>query len=757
MHRVWFRLLKHAVSVCGIAVLTAVPAAAEAGLRAVHLTTEDQVAPLAIDLLHPRLAWRMESAENDVLQTGYRIVVATSAQSASSGHGDVWDSGEVASADSINTFYGGPSLKTATRYYWAVRVKDNHHHTSAWSASSWWEMGLLTQKDWAGAQWIGGAVDKAAPLLRSTLELTKPIVRARLSISAAGYYVASINGLRVGDAVLDPGFTDFHERNLYRTYDVQPQLHGGVNAIGVVLGRGFYAIDATRLKWWNRVPWLSDSPGVLAKLDVTYADGSHTVLVSGPAWKSHEGPTRSDSMFYGESYDARKVQTGWNLPGFDLTAWGPVRLLKAPSQIVQAEGNEPIRVVKTWQAETITEPKPGVFVYKFPVMLAGWTRLAVAGQSGTTVTMRLGESLNPDGTVANLGDPNMSPGEVQTYDYTLAGTGRETWAPEFSYAGFQYAQVGGFPGKPDKTSVEAQEVHSDVPSIGAFTSSNPLLDKIHAICRQSVLNNLHSIPTDTPLYEKRGWGGDALLFSAQASDNFDTLRLFTKWMYDVADTQNDKGDIGSIAPGMHSGADPAWGSVAIFLPWRLYQEYGDVRPIVQHYAAMKRYMAYLDSKAANHIVNGLFGDWVSPNHVPPPEGAKLVATAVYFRDAELMASMAALLKRNDDEAAFTKLAAEIRASFNATFLDSKTAEYHTEKIVGYRQTSNVVPLNFGITQGDEIEPIVTRLTLDIKEHHDHLNTGAYGTAALLPALTLNGHVDLAYAIATQTTFPSWGD
>ena len=760
MRSTWFSQHQRTAFAFVIAMGASIPAMAQDALRAVHLTTEDQAEPLAIDLSHPRLSWKIEANAENVLQTGYRVMVATTAKLASTGHGDVWDSGEVASSDSIDVFYGGKPLAAATRYYWAVRVRDNQHHTSTWSAPGWWEMGLFQPKDWSGAQWIAGAPGKAAPLLRGSLDVTKPIARARLSIGAAGYYVASINGQRVGDAVLDPGFTDFRERNLYRTYDVRTQLHQGVNAIGVVLGRGFYAIDAAKLKWWNRLAWLSDSPALLAKLDVTYTDGSHAILVSGPAWKTHEGPTRSDSMFYGESYDARMVQKGWDMPSFDLTAWKTVRSVKPPSQIVQAEGNEPIRVVKTWRADNISQPKPGVYVYKFPVMIAGWTRLTVSGPTGTTVTMRLGESLRTDGTVEDLGDPNMSPGEIQTFAYTLAGSGLETWAPKFSYAGFQYAQVEGFPGTPEKGSVEAQELHSDVASIGTFSSSNPLLDQIHAICRQSVLNNLYSIPTDTPLYEKRGWGGDALLFSAQAADNFGVLRFFTKWMYDVADSQDERGNMSTIAPGLHTGADPAWGSVAIFLPWRLYQEYGDPRPIAQHYEAMKRYMQFLGSQAKDDIVDGSFGDWVSPNRtgVPrPPEGAKLVATAVYFRDAKLMAKMAGLLGRSDDQAGFTSLSEKIRKSFNATFLNTRSAEYHTENDVGYRQTSNVVPLDFNIVPEEEISPVLTRLTVDIKDHDNHLDTGAFGTAALLPALTQNGQIDLAYAIVAQTTYPSWGD
>ena len=660
------------------------------------------------------------------------------------------------SSDSVDVVYGGPAVHSAERYFWSVRVWDNHGHVSGWAPAAWWEMGLLDTNNWSGARWITGDASPVAPLLRTGFSVSKPIAHARLYISAGGYYLASINGQRVGDAVLDPGFTAYDKRDLYATYDVTSQLHRGANTLGVMLGRGFYAIDVSRrILWWDHASWLSRAPVLLAKLEITYSDNSQAATVSGPDWTTHGGPSTFDSLYRGETYDARLELRGWDTASFDASGWTPARESAAPAKILQAQMSEPIRVVNTVTPSGITQPKPGVYVFKFPVMVAGWARLTVSGAVGTTVTMRLGETLNKDGTVNNAGDPGITPGEIQRYDYTLSGSGTETWEPQFSYAGFQYVQVEGFPGTPTANSIVAREVHSDVPTIGNFSSSNPLLNKIHEACKRAVLNNLHSIPTDTPTYEKRGWG-DGLLYSAQAADNFGMDRFYTKWAYDIADTQGKKDEIADISPGLDEALDPSWSSVVIVLPWRLYWEYGDKGVMAAHFETMKRYVGYLSGKANNHLLKGFYGDWVSPGNVWPPEGPDLVASANYYRDALLLSKMAGVLGRADDEATYSKLAAEIRDSFNSTYLDASAGIYRTEKKAGYRQTSSAMPLDLDMVPAGQVAPVAANLAADVRQHDNHLNTGSFGTAALLPALTKNGQVNLAYAIAAQATYPSWG-
>jgi alpha-L-rhamnosidase len=661
------------------------------------------------------------------------------------------------SSDSVDVVYGGPAMHSAQRCFWSVRVWDNHGHVSGWAPAAWWEMGLLGASDWTGARWIMGAASQSAPLLRTGLTLSKPIAQARLYISAGGYYLASINGQRVGNVVLDPGFTAYHKRILYSTYDVTDRLHQGANALGVMLGRGFYSIDTSRqILWWDHAPWLSRAPILFAKLDVTYSDQTHAIVVSGTDWNTHSGPSTSDSIYRGETYDARLAMIGWDTPGYDAGSWASAQAATAPAGNLQAQMAEPMRVVNTFKATSITQPKPGVYVYKFPIMLAGWARLTVSGAAGTTVVLRLGEALNKDGTVNNAGDPGITPGEIQKYEYTLSGSGTETWEPQFSYAGFQFVQVDGFPGTPTANSVVAREVHSDVPTIGSFSSSNPLLNEIHELCKRAVLNNLHSIPTDTPAYEKRGWGGDALLYSAQAVDNFGMQRFFTKWMYDLADSQDKNNDIADIAPGLSEAMEPSWSSAFVGIPWRLYLEYGDRGVLSTHYDPMKRYVDFLSSKATNHLIAGFYGDWVSPGFVHPPEGPDLLASANYYRDALLLSKMAGVVGRPDDEATYSKLAAAIKESFNSTYLDAAAGVYRTNKLAGYRQTSSAVPLEFGMVPPEQAAAVFSNLVADVQHRDNHLNTGAFGTAALLPALTKDGQVNLAYAIAAQKSYPSWG-
>ena len=832
-------------------------AAGSAGveLSAVHLQVESMRDPLGIDAIHPRLSWRLESADTNVVQSAYRIVVAKAADGAARGEGELWDSGRVDSSKSLAVAYAGPALESGHRYFWSVKVWDNQRHSSGWAKPACWEMGILSAKDWSGARWIAGPNSPAAPLLRTGFHVAKPVAQARLYIGAAGYYVGSLNGHRVGDAVLDPGFTAYDKRVLYSTYDVTGSLVSGTNVLGVTLGRGFYAINtaSNKILWWNHAPWLAKQPLLLAKLDITYADQTHTTVVSDPDWLTRSGPTTSDCLYRGETFDARLSASGWDTPAYDAKDWAKVWVLgepdivvkkalygvlddpaktrdvtaavqkrvfgdvqdlpvnaitalgdpapgvakilrveydingrsliasakdfgtlhfekpqvankkavikkvmaPAPSSNLQAQTAEPMRVMNRLKAVSITQPKPGVHVYKFPIMMAGWPRLTVSGAAGTTVIMRCGERLKADGTVNNMGDPGITPGEIQRYAYTLAGSGAEVWEPKFSYAGFQYIQMDNFPGTPTADSVVACVVHSDLPTIGQFSCSSELINKVHEICSRSVLGNLHSIPSDSPMYEKRGWCDGSLW--AQAADNFGMLQFYEKWLYDIADTQNAQGNISDIAPAVGGDyRDPSWSSVFVILPWRLYKEYGDSRSIITHYEAIKRYVDCLSSQAKDHLVKGFYGDWVSPESVQPPEGPDLVASANYYWDVLLFSKMADVLGRSADADRYRRLAEEIKQAFNTRYLDRSAGIYRTERNVGYRQTSNAMALDYGLVPPEMVAQVVSNLVADVRKRDNHLGTGSFGTAALLPALSDNGQAELAYAIASQTTYPSWG-
>ncbi len=853
--------VNYIVSGCFFACVIGCPslatAAASAGdlLLVGHLKAESLCDPLGIDAANPRLSWRLESVGSNVMQSAYRMVVAKTADGAARGEGDVWDSGRVVSSKSLAMAYSGPALESGHRYYWSVKVWDNQGRISGWAKPACWEMGLLSAMDWSGASWITGADSPAAPLLRTGFNVSKPIARARLYIGAAGYYVASINGKRVGDAVLDPGVTAYDKRVLYSTYDVTGSLVSGTNVLGVTLGRGFYAIEtkAGKILWWAVAPWLAKQPLLIAKLEITYTDQTRTTVVSDLDWLTRSGPTTANCLYRGETFDARLTVSGWDTPAYDAKDWvkvwvvgepdmvvnkalygvlndpartrdvtaavqkrvfcevrdlpvdaitalgdpapgvaktlrveytiqgqsfvasakdfGTVHFEKpqlainkaeikraasgAPSAKLQAQTAEPMRVMNRLKAVSMTQPKPGVHVYKFPIMMAGWPRLTISGVAGTKVLMRCGEKLKADGTVDNMGDPGITPGEVQRFEYTLSGRGTEVWEPQFSYAGFQYIQVDNFPGTPTVDSVVACVVHSDLPTIGQFSCSSELINNVHEICSRSVLGNLHSIPSDSPMYEKRGWCDGSLW--AQAAVNFGMLQFYEKWLYDIADTQNAHGNISDIAPAVGGDyRDPSWSSVFVILPWRLYEEYGDSRSIVTHYAAIKRYVDYLSSQSEGHMVKGFYGDWVPPGSVQPPEGPDLVASANYYNNVLLFSKMADVLGRSADADHYRRLAEEIKQAFNTRYLDRSAGIYRTERSVGYRQTSNAMALDYGLVPPEMVAPVVSNLVADVRKRDNHLGTGSFGTAALLPALSENGHAELAYTIASKKTYPSWG-
>jgi len=725
-----------------------------------NLTVESAPQPLGLGETQPRLGWIATSHERGQRQTAYRILVAGSPDLLAKDQGDVWDSGRVDSPESVAAPYSGPNLRSRARYWWKVRIWDAQGRPSAWSKPDWWEMGLLSPADWR-AKWIAGPATKPdktvpAPLLRREFTLEKRVVSARLYISAGGYYEASLNGRRVGSQRLDPAYTSFNKRIQYVTHDVTSLLKPGANAIGVTLGRGWFGL--TTPNTWNshKAPWHGD-PRLLAQVEVTYADGTTTTIVSDASWKTHDSPTVADSIYGGETYDARLEIPGWDLQGFDASAWQAARVVEAPTSVIVAQAHEPIAVERTLAPDSITHPKPGVSVFHFPVNVAGWARLTVKGVSGTTVTLRYGERLRADGTVDNGND--LVYAECQRDDYILKGSGTEVFEPRFSYKGFQYVQVDGFPGDPGLDALTAISLHTDVKSIGSFSCSDATLNALHQMTRQSILNNLYGIPTDTPVYEKNGWMGDAHLTAETALRNFDMHRIYAKWTQDIEDCQNKAGLVPMIAPnyGWGMGDAPEWGAAFVLIPWYVYQYAGDTRILERHYPALKKYVDYLAAQTRNGTPPSALGDWLAPGQGGnPPEGPQVSATVYVYQDLELMARIARLLGHADDADRYAKLASGVQTLLNEKCLDRTTGVYHTDQSAGYRQASNILPLALGLVPDDVRPAVLANLMADIHKKGDHLDTGILGAKYLLPLLTENGEVDTALQVATQPTYPGWG-
>jgi alpha-L-rhamnosidase len=506
----------------------------------------------------------------------------------------------------------------------------------------------------------------------------------------------------------------------------------------------------------NNAVWHGE-PRLLFQLEVLHSDGSWTTVNSDGTWRVHDGPTRADSVQVGEDYDARLERPGWDRAGFDDATWAPARLLEPLDGALRPRLHDPIRVVRTVRPVGIASPRPGTYVFDMGENIAGWARIHVSGPAGTTVQIRYAEKTREDGTVDN--DCDIIYAEIQVDRYTLKGEGIETWEARFSYKGFQFVQVDGWPGVPTLDDVEGREVHTDVESAAEFETSDELLNAIHSMTRRALLNNLYGIPTDTPVYEKNGWTGDAHLTAETALTEFRAHNVYAKWLDDIADAQQESGLVPLIVPCPDWGRDdsPEWGAAYPLITWYLYNYTGDRRILDRHYGAIRDYVDYLISRQEDGISPSVLGDWVAPGQKDlDPEGPMVSATAYVWQDITLLSRMADLLGITDDARGYRRFADRIRDTLNAKCLDRDAGVYHTDRDVGYRQTPNILPLAMEFAPADMRARVLENLVADIHAHGDHLNTGILGTKYLLPLLTQNGHVDLAFRIATQRTWPSWG-
>jgi alpha-L-rhamnosidase len=599
-----------------------------------------------------------------------------------------------------------------------------------------------------------------APLLRREFSTSKRPVSARLYVSAAAYAVLQINGRPVSDAVLEPGFTDYDKTMLYVTHDVTGLLRAGRNVIGAELGRGFYGMLSGNAWNWNEARWHGE-PRALIRLVLDYHDGSSQEVVSDEHWSITDGPTVYENLYGGESYDATKEHTGWAAPGFDASNWSSAHVLTAPTGAVRAQENEPIRIVETVAPTAITSPAAGVWVADFGRTVAGWTRLRATLPAGTTVRLTHGEVLAADGTVV-AGNGN-APGRCQEDHYTAAGTGTvEQWEPQFTYHGYRYVQIDGLPFEPTADHLQMRVVHSDIADAGTFSCSDPLFEKFEAMMRRTVHNNLHGIPTDTPMYEKNGWTGDAQVAAPTMAQQLAMQRLYTKWLGDLRDSQRESGQIPVIVPSGGWGYTqlapaPEWTTVYPFVLREMHRWYGDTRILTEHYPYVVKYLDWELNRLQNGLAVTALGDYLSPGTGGnPPEDTRLTATAYLRRGLLAAAEIGELIGIDHDIARYRAAADALRDKLNETFLDPATGHYRTARDPEYRQTSNVIPLAFDLVPADRVASVFDSLVADITARGNHLNTGCLGTSVLLPTLTRFGRADLAAAIARQRSYPSWG-
>ena len=723
-------------------------------LRPTSLRCEYRADPLGIDVPAPRLFWKLQSDKRGAMQSAYQIRAAYSAEALASEDGGLWDSDKVASALSVHVPYGGPQLTSGQRVYWTVRVWDEGDQASAWSDPAFWQMGLLSPADWT-AEWISlpptrPHIDLSpAPYLRREFAAGKAVARATIHVTSLGVYTLRLNGQAVSADHFAPGWTDYRKRVPYQTYDVTGLVREGANTLGAMLGDGWYA---GYIGFENKRANYGPYPKLRAQLTLEYADGIVETVGTNGEWRGTlGGPILFSDMLMGESYDARLETPGWDTPSFDASGWAAVRIEAALGNVpLVAQIDPPVRLTEERTAQAVTQPTPGSYLFDLGQNMVGWVRLKVQGPAGTVVQLRFGEILQPGGSlyVANLRAAKA------TDTYILKGGDEETFEPHFTFHGFRYVEVTGYPGEPNLDAVTGCVLHSDIPKTGTFECDNALVNQLVQNIDWGQRGNFLSLPTDCPQRDERlGWLGDAQIFVRTAAGNRDVAAFFTKWMDDVVDAQSPEGGFPDVAPRLVDLSDgaPAWGDAGVIVPWTIYQVYGDTTLLEKHYDAMAHWIEYLHSVNPDHLWknrrNNDFGDWLS---IAADTDKTVLATAYFAYDTSLMARIASALGRTEDAAKYEALFGEIKAAFHQAFV---APDGH---IQGDTQTAYVLALRFGLLPDAQRPLAAQHLVADIEAKQGHLSTGFVGVGYLCPVLTDAGYADVAYQLLLNETFPSWG-
>jgi alpha-L-rhamnosidase len=733
-----------------------------AQVKVEHLLTENKIDPISIDALTPRFSWQLQTGDKrNVMQTAYEIKVFTYAVLKKGKH-DVWNSGKIMSDESVYIAYAGETLAAGRKYYWQVRVWDNTGKSSEWSAPASWQMGLLTPADWK-ASWItpGYAEDsvmRPSPLFRKGFNLSKKIASAMLYITSHGLYEAQLNGHRVGDAYLTPGWTTYNKRLQYQAYDVSGLLQPGENAAGVELGNG----------WYRGFIGYDPKPGLYGKdiallfqLEVTYADGTKETILSDDGWKSSTGPVRFAEIYYGATIDDRMQQPGWSTPKFDDKSWSGVRVQDFAKNTLVATYNEPVRKHETFKSVKIFTTPKGEKVIDFGQNLVGWVKMKVTGNAGNKITLSHAEVIDKAG---NFYTDNLRTARSQD-EYILKGGAEETFEPQFTWQGFRYIKVEGYPGDLKPENFTAVALYSDMAPTGTFSCSNSLINQLQHNIQWGQKGNFLDVPTDCPQRDERlGWTGDAQVFSRTASYNMNVHDFFTKWLKDVAADQYVNGSVPFVIPNVVGksakngpGAATGWADVSTIIPWNMYLAYGDKRILENQYSSMKAWIDYMTHQSKSDLWNtgSHFGDWLFYSVNDDTDGSSaitskyLIAQCFYAYSTQLLINTAAILGKTDDVTAYTTLLAKIKAAY--------LGEYVTPNglVSSDTQTAYVLALQFDMLPDNLRQQAADRLVKNIGRYNNHLTTGFLGTPYLCHVLSRFGHADVAYRLLLQDTYPSW--
>jgi len=740
-------------------VLWIILTAAPAGLFAQHaspvtaMQTEHLTNPIGIDAPHPRLSWQLDDSTHGVAQLAWSVEVSK----------DYlfrlidWQTGKQEGSSQLIA-YRGPSLQPFIHYYWRVRIWDNHGHSTLSPIASF-ETGMVQESNWKG-NWITDYKDlylTTAPYYRKQFTISKPVRSARAYIAVAGLYELYLNGHRIGDHFMDPLYTRFDRRNLYVTYDVTAELKQGGNAIGVLVGNGWYNMQTIATWYFDAAPWRA-RPSLMMDLRIAYTDGMTETISTDKTWKTALSNLIFNSIYTGEHVDGNRDLPGWNEVNFDDSKWKAVTITGSPSQHIVTQMLYPIREAETIQPATCTKLSDMDYVYDLGRNISGISQITLNGAPGTVIRLKHSEKLYPDGhaDVSNIAVDFFEPDSLRplvTDQYTLLGKGIETFAPRFSYKGFRYVEVtSNNPIQLDKWSLVAFFTHSDVPVVGTITSSDTIINELWRATNNSYLANLQGYPTDCPQREKNGWTGDAHMAIEAGLYNFDGITVYEKWLADIRDEQQPNGLFPAIIPSSGWGYthynNVDWLSSLIIIPWELYRFYGDSKALQDNYDAMKRYMNYLEDTHPDGLIHEGLGDRERIKH---QADTGLTSTCYYYNDAMILAKTAKLFRNKEDEIHYNELAQKIRAAFNRNCYHDEIRGYGS----GY-QTENSMALYWGLVPESKKAAVAKSLVESVTRDSLHLDIGILGNVALLNALSENGYADIAYRLATKTSYPSWG-
>lgn len=739
--------------------------------------------PIGIDTHRPRLGWQLTSDSRSVIQSAYRILVADNLKDISKNRGNVWDTHKIKSDQSIQLQFNGSTLQSTKTYYWKVMVWDGIGIASLWSEMSSWQMGLLDKDDWKSASWIGfknlpdtlqtsiapeseqkmanKAIERdVIPLFRKEFVLKNGISNATLFISGLGQYEAKINGKKIGEGSLTPGWTDVDKTIFYNTYDVTNYLKKGNNTIGATVGNGFYYINRERYrKFAVALGW----PKMICRLKITNVNGTEENIVSGNDWKTSPSPIVFSSIYGGEDYDALLEQKGWDKNGFNEDGWKQVVPVKAPQGVLKAESDYPVKVKEVFTAKSIVKVDSVRYLYDFGQNASGIIELKIKGLKGQKIRIYPGE------LIYDTNEINQSAsGAPYYFEYTLKGDSIETWQPEFTYYGFRYAMaINACPDSinndskyPKIISLKSLHTRNSSPQNGNFTCSNELFNKTFSLINRAIKSNLQSVLTDCPHREKLGWLEQTFLMGNSINYNIDIYHLYSKIVNDMMDSQLEDGLVPDIAPeyvqfGGGFRDSPEWGSASVIDPWLVYKLYGDTSILERAWPMMVRYVEYLGKKSFHQILSYGLGDWYDLGPQNPGYAQltpiALTATSVYYYDLKLLNQIAGVLHKKEDEKFYADLSEKVKTAFNAKFLNKATYVYSTGS-----QTAMSMPLSVGLVDDNIKSRVVKNLVDSIFTNNKALTAGDIGFHYLVETLEKNGQSQLLFDMNNRDDVPGYG-